>query len=109
MTQFVPADPARLLVSRVAVIVAAAMLGRTYRLTAPLIAFRLLVRGLDRAWIGVNIGMHAIGILFVLPALLRLAGRIGVRWLAALLLALLVLSLLQGRHRFGHGSPCACC
>jgi MFS family permease len=74
------------------------MFGLTYSLTAPLIAFRLVERGLDETWIGVNAGMHAVGTLLIAPALPWLAARLGVRRLvlAALLLAVLVLVAFAG-------------
>lgn len=98
MTADAPADPSRLLLSRVAVVATAAMFGLTYSLTAPLIAFRLVEQGLEETWIGMNAGMHAVGTLLVAPALPFLAARAGVRRLilAALLLAVLVLLAFAG-------------
>lgn len=80
--------------TRVAVVAAAAMFGLTYSLSAPLIALRLAERGLGETWVGVNAGMHAVGVLLMawtLPALLARSGGARRLILGALALAAAVL------------------
>jgi MFS family permease len=78
---------ARIMVSRAAVVLTAAIFGLTYGLTAPLIAVNLAARGASEALIGLNAAMHAIGVLGIALVLPRLAVRFGQRRLIVLALA----------------------
>jgi MFS family permease len=82
-----PPSAARLVLSRAAVVLTAAIFGLTYGLTAPLIAVNLAARGASESLIGLNAAMHAIGVLAIALVLPRLAVRFGQRRLIVLALA----------------------
>lgn len=77
-----------LLLSRIAVVVIAAMFGLSYSLSGPLIALKLTERGIDNSVIGLNAAMHAVGVLLIAPLLAGLVGRFGARRLVLFALAL---------------------
>jgi MFS family permease len=62
-----------------AVVAAATTFGLTYSLSAPLIAMSLTARGYSSLFIGINAGMHAVGVLLAAPLLPALAARFGAR------------------------------
>lgn len=80
--------------AKIAVIVAVTIFGLTYGLSAPLIAVTLASQGYSEAFIGVNAGMHALGVLLIAPALPWLSRRFPPRQLmiSALLAAALLLA-----------------
>ena len=88
-TEALPQSPsaARIILSRAAVVLTAAIFGLTYGLTAPLIAVNLAARGASESLIGLNAAMHAIGVLGIALVLPRLAVRFGQRRLIVLALA----------------------
>ncbi|KOC92618.1 MFS transporter, partial [Winslowiella iniecta] len=55
--------------AKISVIAAVTIFGLTYGLSAPLIAITLANRGYSEAFIGINAGMHALGVLLIAPAL----------------------------------------
>lgn len=55
--------------AKIAVISAVTIFGLTYGLSAPLIALTLSNRGYSETFIGINAGMHALGVLLIAPAL----------------------------------------
>ena len=73
-----PAHPAHI-ASRAAVIMAAAVFGLTYSLSAALIAIDLAEMGLDEVLIGANAAMHAVGVLVMAFLLPRLVSFLGMR------------------------------
>lgn len=81
---------------RAAVIGMAAMFGLTYSLTTSVIALAMAARGATDAMIGLNAGMHAVGVLLIAPLLPRLVARFNGRILvlAALGLTAAILTLL---------------
>lgn len=82
------------LYSRGAVIATAAIFGLTYSLSAGLIAFSLVERGLSEMMIGTNAAMHAVGVLLAAMLLPRLVAIVEIRRLVilALVAAALVLA-----------------
>jgi MFS family permease len=77
-----------------AVIAVAAIFGLTYSLCASLVALSLASRGVDEIVIGLNAGMHALGVLVMAPALPLLAPRYGTRRI--MVVALLSSAILLG-------------
>jgi MFS family permease len=92
-----PAAPpaGRALLSLAAVIATASIFGLTYSLSAALIALDLAGRGAPESVIGLNAGMHALGVLAVALVVPRVVPRVGPRrmTLGALVVAGSVLAL----------------